>query len=198
MGKLLIIRHGETLFNFQQILQGHCDSPLTEKGEKQARLLSARLKNDIIDEVYSSDLPRTRRTTELILDGRDLPVTFDARLRERNLGVFEMHTREEYAAVRGEIPREVYRPEGGESWGDVFSRIRAFLEEKNFTSADQITMIVAHAGSVRALLGVLMKITLREAIELEIQNCSLNVIEWSPGSEPCWTLQNSCEHLGGL
>ena len=63
---LYIIRHPETKHNIQQITQGHKDSPLTNKGKKQAEALGKRLKNKDISKIYSSDLGRCMQTSKII------------------------------------------------------------------------------------------------------------------------------------
>jgi probable phosphoglycerate mutase len=66
--RLDLVRHGETEANRDNILQGHCDYPLTEQGVQQAKALSSALVMKSWHSIYSSDLYRAVRTTEFILD----------------------------------------------------------------------------------------------------------------------------------
>ncbi len=89
MLQVYLVRHGETVWNAERRIQGHSDSPLTAKGEHQARQVGERIEHAGITHIISSDLGRTRRTAEIIADACGCDVTFDARLRELNMGVLE-------------------------------------------------------------------------------------------------------------
>jgi len=95
MTQLILIRHGETLWNTERRMQGQLDSPLTERGLWQAQQLGLRLKDEPFTTLYSSDLPRAARTAEqiAIVTGHD--ILTDERLRERHFGVFEGLTQQE-------------------------------------------------------------------------------------------------------
>jgi probable phosphoglycerate mutase len=56
--RILLVRHGETVYNVEGRWQGQSDSPLTERGRAQARELARALADEPITAVYSSDLPR--------------------------------------------------------------------------------------------------------------------------------------------
>lgn len=62
-----IARHGKTLLNTLDRVQGWCDSPLTPEGIEVAQFLGAGLRDIRLDAVYSSDLRRTRQTAEVVL-----------------------------------------------------------------------------------------------------------------------------------
>ena len=66
--KWLIVRHGETDWNWAGRIQGQSDTPLNERGRGQARALGAALREVPIDAAYCSDLARARETAELVLD----------------------------------------------------------------------------------------------------------------------------------
>ena len=66
---LYLMRHGETLFNVYRRIQGWCDSPLTERGIKQAQLAKEYLKGIPFDHYYSSSSERACDTLEIVTDG---------------------------------------------------------------------------------------------------------------------------------
>ena len=82
---VLLIRHGETVWNVQGRVQGSDDSALTEEGVRQAVATGRRLAGMRIDAVYSSPILRAKRTAELILQEAkcDLPICDEPRLAER-------------------------------------------------------------------------------------------------------------------
>ena len=86
---LIVVRHGETLWNREKRMQGTTDTPLSDVGQAQARALGKRLSGRDFSALYASDLARARETASIIAEhtGRELVV--DARLRERCFGIFE-------------------------------------------------------------------------------------------------------------
>jgi len=87
-----IVRHGKTLLNSLDRVQGWCDSPLTPEGIEVAECLAAGMKYINFDAVYASDLRRTRQTAEIILKEKgqpDMPVTEVFGFREACFGSFE-------------------------------------------------------------------------------------------------------------
>ena len=80
--ELILIRHGETLWNTQLRMQGSLDSELTPKGELQIKALGEWMKEVPFDYLYSSDTLRARKTAESISKYSGHPLNFDKRLRE--------------------------------------------------------------------------------------------------------------------
>jgi len=89
MLQVYLVRHGETQWNAERRIQGQSDSPLTAKGEEQARQVGERARTLGITHIIASDLGRTRRTAEIIAQACGCDVTVDARLRELDMGVLE-------------------------------------------------------------------------------------------------------------
>lgn len=91
---VLLVRHGQTEWNVAGRYQGSLDSPLTARGLEQAQQLGERLRRSgrTIDAMWSSDMPRAKRTCTIIADAIGFPVEScreDRDLRERGFGVFE-------------------------------------------------------------------------------------------------------------
>ena len=87
-----IARHGKTLMNTLDRVQGWCDSPLTKEGIEVAEFLGLGLQNIHFESVYTSDLRRTRQTAEIILKKQgqvDLPITEIFGFREACFGSYE-------------------------------------------------------------------------------------------------------------
>src|SRR5918996_6105843 len=98
MTEILLIRHGETLWNQQRRMQGQNDSPLTPNGLEQARKLARRLKDVAFTALYSSDLGRAHQTARCIADATGHDVIAERGLRERDFGIFEGLTNAEIKA----------------------------------------------------------------------------------------------------
>lgn len=84
MIELYITRHGETLENASQILQGHLPGHLSELGLQQARELRDRLAHMPFDHIVVSDLQRALDTAHIVNADRQLPITVTPLLRERD------------------------------------------------------------------------------------------------------------------
>ncbi|HXY05798.1 MAG TPA: histidine phosphatase family protein [Burkholderiaceae bacterium] len=149
---LLLIRHGETVWNAQSRIQGHMDIALSERGLHQAQLLARFLGGSAIDAVYASDLARASQTAQPLADARALALHVDARLRERAFGLFEGSTYEE---IQAKWPNEfaiwrrreaAYAVPGGESYLAQRARVLQFLEEVAGRHAGATVAVVTHGG----------------------------------------------------
>lgn len=149
------IRHGETDYNKDGKVSGQADIPLNETGIEQARKLTRELPDDITV-IYSSDLLRCKQTTDIVNTDRQLPVIYDARLRERKAGSLEGKL---WSVVDpdGEMKRMShqltydFRRFGGESVAEVEVRVLACLEDIRTRSEGKTPLIVTSAGIIRLL-----------------------------------------------
>ena len=201
MTQLILIRHGETLWNTERRMQGQLDSPLTERGLWQAQQLGIRLKNQPFTTLYSSDLPRAARTAEQIAIVTGHNILTDERLRERHFGVFEGMTQKEMQACDPEsyerfMSRDPqYAVPGGESPAAFFARCRAALEELAQRHADETIAIVTHGLVLDSAYRAATGLALDAQRPVPLVNASLNWFafdgsRWSAGA---W---GDAEHLG--
>ena len=151
-----LVRHGETTWNAAGRWQGQAESPLSDLGREQARLLALRLAGIRFDLVATSDLSRARDTAIEVaarLDGRPDPV-LDARLREIHVGTLSGLTTLEAQARNLVRHRDFHDPhEGGESRHDVTLRAGAFLAEAAERYAGGRVLAVTHGGTIRGAVG---------------------------------------------
>ncbi|XP_015683652.1 fructose-2,6-bisphosphatase TIGAR [Protobothrops mucrosquamatus] len=132
---LTVIRHGETRYNKEKIMQGQgVDEPLSDTGFKQANAAGMYLRHVRFTHVFTSDLLRARQTTASILRNsqhcKDIPVKCDARLRERNYGVAEGRPVGDLKAMAKEAgqPYLSFTAPGGETLDEVKARAKDFFE----------------------------------------------------------------------
>lgn len=88
MVKLLLVRHGETVENKAQIMQGQTDGQLSDEGIEQARALRDALSHERIDVFVASDLRRAVHTCEIVAEPHGKDVVTTPLLRERDWGGF--------------------------------------------------------------------------------------------------------------
>ncbi len=187
MTTLFIIRHGETEWNLNGLHQGHMDSPLTTAGERQARLLGRRFASDgtRFDAVYTSDLGRAMQSVQEICQasGQEVSIQKESQLRERALGLLEGLT---YAEIAEQMPGDHkqhisgnpdYRPEGGESWRDIYTRTGNILNELAQRHDGQSILCVTHGGVISMAMKSCIGIDLSAKRCFHIQNTALNVLE---------------------
>ncbi|KAJ6668511.1 hypothetical protein lerEdw1_011993 [Lerista edwardsae] len=135
---LTIVRHGETRYNKEKILQGQgVDEPLSETGFRQAAAAGVFLSHMKFTHVFASDLLRAKQastTTASILGQsqfcKEIAVTYDARLRERKYGVAEgrpLSDLKTMAKAAGE-QYPSFTPPGGETLEEVKARGQDFFE----------------------------------------------------------------------
>ena len=162
--ELAVVRHGQTEFNLCSLYQGHVDSPLTDVGVAQARLLAPRLHSlGYAPTIYCSDLGRARRMAELPA-APGSRIREDAGLRERRLGACEelslAEITERYPDARtsngGANPE--YTPPCDETSRELTERIVIAMNRIAGNHTDERIIVVTHSGVVTAfakyMLGV--------------------------------------------
>lgn len=139
------MRHGQTLFNLRRKMQGHCDSPLTELGIKQAEIAGEYLKNINIDHAYSSTLERCCDTLEIATKG-SVPYVRLKGLKEMNFGVFEGES-EDLKPRSEEYYENFFVDYGGESASQVRERMVKTCTEIMEQDDHNIVLAVSHGLS---------------------------------------------------
>lgn len=153
-GKLLLVRHGQTEANINQLWHGSTDTPLTELGAQQAERLGAYFHNYLpeIHAIYSSPLQRARITAQHIAaaSGRDLRI--DPRLMEFGAGELEGKRFTEMDGEDGFVRRMMadphHRAPGGESRHEVTQRFVTAVEEFRRHHPGENLVVVSHGLAI--------------------------------------------------
>ncbi len=148
--KLYVVRHGETIWNAENRVQGVSDIPLTDKGRLDATLQKDFVKSLDIDVVISSPLDRAIETAKLLTDNK-LPINTDDRIKERDWGLNE-------GANIDEVDRwdcwDVIlntRVQNIESIQDFMYRVSSFLEDIKVRYKDKNVLVVTHSAVIRVI-----------------------------------------------
>ncbi len=159
-----ILRHGETPYQLKKekiIYPWPEPSPifLTKRGEKQIQEAGEQLKDKNIDLIFSSDITRTKQTSEIISRKINIKPIFDIRLREINYGDYKGKLIKDYRADFPSLKQRFFeRPENGESRLDVKKRLLDFFNEINEKYKNKNILIISHQGTLhildRALIGI--------------------------------------------
>ena len=153
-----------------------------------------------LDAVYCSDLKRALATARIITSGHNAPVMSYAELREMDFGNMEGRSITECFAepmnARWWENRDPYfTPPGGESVIALTERVSQFIQRVDLSSEANL-MVVAHGGSVRALICVLLGLDARSWWQFQISHTSLSVICTTPQGGAVLSLLNDISHLG--
>ena len=151
---IFLVRHGETVDNARQIMQGQTQGELNEQGIEQAQQVAQRLAKEPIDAVVASDLRRAIQTAAFIAAPHGLPVETTPLLRERDWGGF---TGRYIPELKGEV-----WPDDIESEETLLLRARDFLLYLTATYPGKRVVAVGHGIINKAILAVYARCTMRE------------------------------------
>jgi len=192
---IYFVRHGETDWNVQGLIQGWTDTPLNQKGHTQARAVAKALQvvpdfspgfNFVV-----SPLKRARQTMGHIAEALGLEpqqVAIETAVQELGFGVWEGKPFWELKAspLYPAHPEDRYawRPERGESYEDGHIRINQWLD-----TLDCPTVVVAHGAIGRCLIAEIARLPRRDLVELAMRQgfyCKLEngTAEWFDATAP--------------
>ncbi|MHB1315363.1 MAG: histidine phosphatase family protein [Christensenellales bacterium] len=198
-----MIRHGETEWNLQRRTQGITDTPLTERGLLQARLLSEAIKSKYTpDAVYSSPLKRASLTALEVAKALSREVIYDERLREICFGLWEGMTfselalkyPEEYKTWR-ENP-QACKLSGAETITDVMNRGDSFLQDMLQQYENSTVLVVGHTVPIKMMIISALHLPQEHIHSFRLDNASISILDISPQRAELRLLNDVC-HLPG-
>ena len=176
--KLFVVRHGQTDWNVQNLLQGSTDIDLNKTGINQALQTSEKLSSIHFDAIYSSPLKRAIDTANAIKLNRDLPIIKEPRLIEREFGDYEglsgknldLKKYWDYqlnASDKSLEPIQVF-----------FARVNSFLEDiiNKYKNTDKNILVVTHNGVNLAIDSILNGMP-ENIFSLNMAPCEFKVFE---------------------
>lgn len=183
MGKLILVRHGQTQMNADRIYFGKLNPPLNELGREQSLEAKKRLKEILGDHAYdaihASPLERTTETAKLV-NYLEKDIHFDSRLEEIDFGIFEglrfHEIREKYPE---EYKRSVeewqnYNYEEGESLEEVQKRVVEYIFSLDF---EKTHLIVTHWGVICSFLSYIMSKDLESYWRFKVVNGGIIILD---------------------
>lgn len=181
-----MVRHGETLFNKKHLMQGWCDSPLTEEGIEKAKELGKQLADMQFTAVYASSSERAWHTAEYVMAENKLPQPVQIRkeLKEMNFGIMEGEN--EYVGRIAQQEAHMldgWVKEGGENQEMLMNRVMTVLDEIAEKHKEGNILILTHGVVLMSLLR-LLKPGYMEAKgpAFRIKNCSVTKMIWENGN----------------
>lgn len=175
--KIYLIRHGQTSWNKQGLVQGQTDIPLDEEGERQADALVPYFASVQLTAVYASGLQRAQETAQRATKGT-YPIITVPNFNERSFGIFEGTPIADITEeLRTQLRNHMYCPEKGESHETVEKRVQRGIEEilKSHEAADEIA-IFGHKGTNFHILSYLIGVEQARVYRAR-NNCSGVVLQ---------------------
>ena len=178
---LILVRHGQSEWNEQNLFTGWKDPGLTELGIKEAKNAGSLISDKGIqfDEMFTSMLVRAQDTGAIILDSinqQNIPITKNQALNERNYGSLAGLNKDDARKKWGEEQVHIWRrsfdipPPEGESLKDTAERVLPYFHEYIMPKVIQglSILVAAHGNSLRALIMELDLISSEDIVKLEI------------------------------
>jgi broad specificity phosphatase PhoE len=192
--KLFIVRHGETDYNRNRMMQGYHEIPLNERGIRQATLLAHRLKNEKLDRIVTSDLRRAVMTACIVASHTGVAMDYDPALRERNPGLL---TGKSYDHEPRFFTDTAFVPPEGEGVAEFRARVRRAFEGIAVSArrVDERVAVITHGLVCRAFVAEFFGEVGNE--EVGSQNAAVTLVDYEQGQ---WTLVTAdcASHLAGV
>ncbi len=179
MNYLVLVRHGQSIWNLENRFTGDVDVDLTDQGREEARMTGVKMRALHFDIAHTSTLKRAQETLDIILreiGQQNLQITRDAALNERNYGELQGLNKAETAERYGEAKVHSWRrsfsdrPPGGESLEDTQVRVLKYFDgviAPELTAGKNV-LVVAHGNSLRALMMHLEKLSPEAISQIDI------------------------------
>ena len=181
-GKLVLVRHGLSVYNDQNRFTGWKDVELNQQGNEEAEQAGLILKDIDFDLAFTSNLVRAQNTLEIILENigsLDIPTEKNVALNERDYGDLIGQNKTEAAEKFGSEQVHIWRrsydipPPGGESLKDTAERVIPYLQKQIMPHVfnGKNILVSAHGNSIRAIVMSLKNYTPEEILKTEIGWC---------------------------
>ena len=177
---LVLIRHGQSVWNATNRFTGWTDVELSEKGEIEAATAGEQLADVRFDVVHTSALIRAQRTAEIVMSKNrvsgEIPTKEDERLNERHYGDLQGLNKAETAEIHGAEQVHIWRrsfdvpPPGGESLEMTAERTIPYFVEEIIPDLDSgmNVIVAAHGNSLRSIVMHIEAISPEDITSLEI------------------------------
>ena len=193
MARLILIRHGQSVWNAENRFTGWADVDLSEKGVKEAEEAGNELRDQVIDVIHTSDLIRAKRTAEIVIranvSSKDTVTKSDWRLNERNYGALQGLNKAETAEKHGAEQVRIWRrsfdvaPPEGESLEMTAKRTIPYFEEEILPDLEsgESVLVSAHGNSLRSIVMHIEGISPEDIVSFEIQTGVPRYYDYSNG-----------------
>ena len=193
LARLILIRHGQSVWNAENRFTGWTDVDLSERGVKEAEEAGDELRDQVIDVIHTHDLIRAKRTAEIVIranvSSKDTVTKSDWRLNERNYGALQGLNKAETAEKHGAEQVRIWRrsfdvaPPEGESLEMTAKRTIPYFEEEILPDLEsgESVLVSAHGNSLRSIVMHIEGISPEDIVSFEIQTGVPRYYDYSNG-----------------
>ncbi|MBT3357651.1 MAG: 2,3-bisphosphoglycerate-dependent phosphoglycerate mutase [Euryarchaeota archaeon] len=193
MARLVLIRHGQSIWNAENRFTGWTDVELSEKGEKEAAEAGEQLADFAFDIVHTSALIRAQRTAGIIMQHNrasgEIPTRKDQRLNERHYGALQGLNKAETAEKHGAEQVHIWRrsfdvaPPEGESLEMTAARTIPYFTDEILSDLEsgKNVLCAAHGNSLRSIVMHIENLSPDEIIKLEIPTGIPRIYDYDSG-----------------
>lgn len=198
---LLFVRHGETVGNLERIAHGQSESPLNERGVRQAKITAHMLRDWERDyhRVYTSPLSRAQHTGQHIADSLGLPIDIHADLIEGFLGDWEGVTYQElddFGFAKHSIRDDDFSGHSGESPNQLGDRVARAVSEIRGRHPEENIILVSHGAAIAHLIARLLDTRPAFGHQYVMHNSAVTELAFMEDSDkPELSTLNFHEHL---
>ena len=193
LARLILIRHGQSVWNAENRFTGWTDVDLSDKGVSEAEEAGNELSNEKIDVVHTSDLIRAKRTAEIVMKSNvrsnGTVTKSDWRLNERNYGALQGLNKAETADKHGAEQVQIWRrsfdvaPPEGESLEMTAERTIPYFEGEVLPDLESgaNVLVSAHGNSLRSIVMHIEGISPEDIVSFEIKTGVPRYYDYSDG-----------------
>lgn len=203
MSRILLVRHGRTEWNREEIFRGTIDVPLDEQGRREAACARDWLREENLHAAYCSPLSRAVETAQIILEPHGIRVESHPGLRDLDYGDWQGKPLEEVKRRHGDLyriwkqaPHEVVFP-GGEGLAAVRDRALAAIQDAVEKHPGQTVLMAAHRVVNKVLIAALLGLDDSHFWRIGQDTAALNEFLFEDGTWICRRINDTC-HLRGL
>jgi broad specificity phosphatase PhoE len=203
LGRIYLVRHGQTAWNRARIFRGRRDVRLNETGRREAQCAAEALRDVPFACFYTSPLLRARHTAEIIADGRNVPVASDRAFIDLDYGEWTEFWDAEARAKFKDLYRlwekspHLVRFPGGETLDEARKRSVTRLFEIAERHAQETICLVSHRVILKLLLCEANGLPTSAFWDVQLDTGAISVLDFE-GRCPRVILENDCRHLKSL
>ena len=200
--EIYLIRHGETYGNIDRLFCGHSETALTPLGIVQAQAVGRRLASVRFDGCYASDLSRAADTARHALNGREMELKLDPRLREMYYGDWEALPGKDLETNHRDALRAFFQcrlpAPGGETVATLRTRVSESVREIVSAHRGGTVMVVSHGNAMMGLMAELLGLPVEATWSFAFDNTSVTRLQFSKSGRVTVFGLNDVSHTEGL
>jgi len=196
--KIILVRHGETKWNFERRIVGHTEIELNKTGHRQAQQLALALSDHKVSAIYTSPLRRARQTAEAIASKHDIEIEMEDALKEFDAGdmngltIDEVNRKYENFFERWVQGDPELRMPGGESVSDLRRRTWPVVGRIVERHPGGTVIVVSHTIVILTVINTALGMALADFRKMRVNVGSISILEFGGSSASLLRFNDTC------